>query len=165
MPVTFLTPYFQWLQDTSISTFIREDAFWYPFLISLHVLGNVTGVGLILALDFRLLGWGMKKTPVSAIFNQLRPWAIAGIVYQMITGLALFVSEPNKCYESKWFWYKMVAMGLALGNALLFDRKVYPSVGAWDTLLSLPARAKFAGAASLVLWAIVIYSGRWLAYG
>ena len=164
MPETFLTPYFQWLQDTSISTFIREDAFWYPFLIALHVMGNVTSVGLILALDFRLIGWGMKKTPVSAIFQQLRPWSIAGILYQMSTGLMLFISEPMKCYQSRSFWIKMVAMGLALSNALLFDKKVYPTVAKWDTLVSLPGRAKFAGASSIVLWSVVIYFGRWLAY-
>ena len=165
MPETFLMPYFEWLNETPVSIYIREDAFWYPFLIALHVLGNATGVGLILALDFRLLGWGMKKTPVSAIFHQLRPWAIAGLVYQMITGMLLFWSEPVKCYESAWFWYKMIAMFLALGNALLFDRTIYPSVAQWDTTLSLPARIKFAGGSSLVLWAVVIYSGRWLAYG
>ena len=164
MPPTFIMPYFEWLQETPISIFIREDAFWYPFLIALHVMGNATGVGLILALDFRLLGWGMKKTPVSALFTQLRPWAIVGISYQMITGVALFVSEPMKCYESTSFWIKMIALGLALGNAFVFDKTVYPSVAKWDTLVKLPGRARFAGASSLVLWAMVIYYGRWLAY-
>lgn len=165
MPETFIMPAFEWLQETSISIFIRESAFWYPWLIALHVMGNVTSVGLILALDFRLLGWGMKKTPISAIFMQLRPWSIAGILFQMSTGLMLFWSEPMKCYESKWFWIKMVAMGLALGNALLFDKTLYPKVKEWDTTPDLPGRVKFAGASSLVLWATVIYAGRWLAYG
>jgi len=164
MPHTFITPYFQWLQDTGISTYIREDAFWYPFIIALHVMGNATGVGLILALDFRLLGWGMKKTPVSALFNQLRPWAIVGISYQMITGLILFVGEPMKCYDSRSYWIKMAAMFLALGNAFLFDKTVYPGVSKWDTLVKLPGRARWAGGSSLVLWAVVIYFGRWLAY-
>lgn len=165
MPPTFLTPYFEWLQETSVSIFIRESSFWYPWLIALHVMGNVTSVGLILALDIRLLGWGMRKTPVSALFTQLRPWSIAGIIYQVTTGLLLFWSEPMKCYESKWFWIKMVAFGLALGNALVFDKTLAPQMSQWDTAVSLPGRAKFAGAASLVLWATVIYAGRWLAYG
>jgi hypothetical protein len=69
-----------------------------------------------------------------------------------------------KCYQSRSFWIKMVAMGLALSNALLFDKKVYPTVAKWDTLVSLPGRAKFAGASSIVLWSVVIYFGRWLAY-
>ena len=165
MPETFLMPFFEWLNETPPSIYIREDAFWYPMLIALHVMGNITSVGLILALDFRLLGWGMKKTPISAIFTQLRPWSIVGILYQMVTGLLLFLSEPMKCYESKWFWIKMGSMFLALGNAMLFDKTLYPKVTEWDTSLSLPGRAKFAGAASLVLWSTVIYAGRWLAYG
>ena len=154
----------EWLQETSVSIGIRESIFWFPFLIALHVMGTVTGVGLILALDLRLLNWGMKSTPVSAIFNQLRPWAIAGFVYQLITGVFLFWSEPVKCFESWPFWIKMVAMFLAFGNAILFDKMVFPSSASWDNGPGMPFRAKFAGAASLVLWAIVIFAGRWTAY-
>ena len=162
---TWIFPYFEWLNETSISVYIRESSFWYPFLIALHVMGNATGVGLILALDFRLLGWGMRKTAVSVFFTQLRPWAIVGISYQMLTGALLFWSEPVKAYEAKSFWIKMIALALALGNAYIFDKTVYPSASKWDNDISLPFRAKFAGGASMVLWAIVIYFGRWTAYG
>lgn len=156
--------FFEWFQETPISIGIRESIFWFPFLIGLHVMGTVTGVGLILALDIRLLNWGMKKTPLSAIFNQLRPWAIAGFVYQLVTGVALFISEPVKCFNSWPFWIKMIAMFLAFGNAILFDKIVFPSSASWDNGPTMPFRAKFAGAASLVLWAIVIFAGRWTAY-
>jgi hypothetical protein len=154
----------EWIQETPLSVGIRESIFWYPFLLAVHVMGTVTAVGLILALDIRLLGWGLRNTPVSAIFHQLRPWSIVGIVYQMITGLLLAWSEPIKCYSEYAFWIKMVAMGLAFGNAFLFDKTVYPSVASWDTSATLPFRARFAGGSSLILWAIVIWGGRWMAY-
>ena len=154
----------EWLQETSVAIGIRESLFWFPFLIGLHVMGTVTSVGLILALDIRLLGWGMRGTPVSAIFEQLRPWAIGGFVYQIVTGVLLFWSEPVKCYNSLPFWIKMVAMMLAFGNAFLFDKTVYPSSASWDNATTMPFRAKFAGVASLVLWTLVIWGGRWTAY-
>jgi hypothetical protein len=154
----------EWLQETSVSVGIRESLFWFPFLIGLHVMGTVTSVGLILALDIRLLGWGMRDTPVSAIFDQLRPWAIGGFVYQLATGVFLFWSEPVKCYNSVPFWIKMIAMALAFGNAFLFDKTVYPSSASWDNATIMPFRAKFAGVASLVLWIVVIWGGRWTAY-
>ena len=154
----------EWLQDTAFSTGIRESITWFPLLDALHVMGTVTAVGLILALDFRLLGWGMRRTPVSAIFEQLRPWAIVGILGQSLTGVLLLVSEPVKCYNTPAFWIKMIAMGLACGNALIFDKMVYPNSAGWDNSVNTPFRAKFAGAASLVLWAVVIWGGRWTAY-
>ena len=154
----------EWLQETPFSVGIRESIVWFPLLDALHVMGTVTAVGLILALDFRLLGWGMRRTPISAIFEQLRPWAIAGIAGQSFTGVLLLLSEPVKCYNTPAFWIKMIAMGLAFGNALIFDKMVYPSSAGWDNSLSPPFRARFAGGASLVLWAIVIWGGRWTAY-
>jgi hypothetical protein len=154
----------EWIQETALSIAIRESLVWYPLLIALHVMGTVTAVGLILALDIRLLGWGMQRTPISAIFKQLRPWAIAGFGYQIVTGVFLFWSEPVKCYGTPAFWIKMVAMFLAFGNAILFDRTVYPTSADWDQAADPPFRAKFAGAASLVLWAVVIWGGRWTAY-
>jgi hypothetical protein len=60
----------EWLQETPFSVGIRESIVWFPLLDALHVMGTVTAVGLILALDFRLLGWGMRRTPISAIFDQ-----------------------------------------------------------------------------------------------
>ena len=61
------------------------------------------------------------------------------------------------------FLVKTVLLMLAGVNALAFDRGVYPSVAAWDTSEVLPARAKFAGAASLALWFGVIFCGNRLA--
>jgi hypothetical protein len=156
---------FEWIQETSFSIAIRESLFWFPFLIAIHVMSTALGVGLILALDVRLLNLGMRKTPVSAIFESLRPWAIGGITFQLITGVILFWSEPVKCYETWWFWIKMVAMFLAFGNAFLFDKTVYPTSKSWDNGPGLPFRAKLAGGSSLALWGLVIWSGRWLAYG
>jgi len=43
---------------------------------------------------------------------------------------------------------------------------VYRTVSQWDTtVVGLPGRVKLAGATSLVMWFMVIYAGRWLAYG
>jgi len=154
-----------WLETTQVSTGIRESTLMFPVLEGTHLLSVTLSVGLIVALDLRLLGWGMANTPVSMIFNQLRkPWALLGFAINMITGILLFWSEPVKCYTTGSFILKMVFL-LGTGiNAFFFDRYVYPSVDAWDNKLVVPARAKFAGGLSLALWAGVIFCGRWTAY-
>src|SRR5437660_3890340 len=102
---------FQWIENTSISVGIRESTVLFPAIICVHAMALALSVGLIVALDIRLVGWGMRKTPVSVIFEQLRaPWALAGFIIMMVSGLLLFWSEPVKCYKTGSFNLKMLFM-------------------------------------------------------
>ena len=159
-----LLEFMQWLETTSVSTGIRESTLAFPVIEGSHVLALGLSVGTIVALDLRLMGWGMKKTPVSVIFEQLRPWSLLGFAIMFVTGILLFWSEPVKCYRTGSFILKMVFL-LGTGiNAMIFDRTVYPSVAGWDTAAVVPSRARMAGYTSLFLWAGVIFCGRWTAY-
>ena len=159
-----LLEFMKWLETTSVSVGIRESTLLFPFLEGSHVLFLALSVGTILALDLRLVGWGMKKTPVSVIFEQLRPWSLIGFAMMFITGILLFWSEPVKCYTTGSFILKMVFL-LGTGiNAMIFDRTVYPTVAGWDTAALVPSKARRAGYMSLFLWAGVIFCGRWTAY-
>jgi hypothetical protein len=155
---------FEWLQNTPVSTGIRESTLLFPLVEGTHVLAIALSVGTIVLLDLRLVGWGMRGTRVSSLFEQLRPWSLFGFALMFVTGIVLFVSEPVKCVTTTSFLVKTVLLMLAGVNALAFDRGVYPNVAAWDTADVLPSRAKFAGAASLALWFGVIFCGRWTAY-
>jgi hypothetical protein len=154
----------EWLENTAFSVGMRESTALWPGIICVHALSLMLSVGTILALDIRLVGWGMRNTPVSYIFGHLRPWTLWGFGLTMASGFLLFASEPVKCYKSPSFWIKCILMAAAGVNALIFERQLYPSVAKWDTADSVPPRAKFAGAASIVLWMGVIFCGRWTAY-
>jgi hypothetical protein len=155
---------FKWIENTSSSTTIRESVYLFPAIITIHLLTVFLSAGTIVALDLRLLGWGMKRIPVSVIFDQLRPWSLTGFTINIISGALLFWSEPVKMATTGSFILKMVFMALAGVNALFFDRLLYPNVAGWDNALALPGKARFAGGASLFLWAGVIICGRWSAY-
>lgn len=153
-----------WMEQTPLSVTIRESQLLFPFLEGLHVLALALSVGTIVALDLRLLGWGLRRTRVTTIFEQLRPWSLAGFVVMFVTGILLFWSEPVKVWGQPSFVIKMVLLGVLGVNALVFDRGIYPQVGTWDAAETVPARARFAGATSLLLWFAVISLGRWTAY-
>jgi hypothetical protein len=68
------------------------------------------------------------------------------------------------CVTKVSFIVKIGLLALAGLNALIFDRKVYPTVSGWNTTALIPGRAQFAGGASLALWATIILAGRWTAY-
>ena len=44
--------------------------------------------------DLRLLGWTMRKVPVSEFASRLLPWTVAGFVIMVITGTLLFFAIP-----------------------------------------------------------------------
>ena len=58
----------------------------------------------------------------------------------------------------------MVMLVIAGLNAFVFQTTVYRRVSEWERDAVPPKGARIAGAASLVLWAIIIVSGRMIAY-
>jgi hypothetical protein len=58
----------------------------------------------------------------------------------------------------------MLVMVLAGINALAFHFITYNSVATWDTRATTPFGAKLSGALGMLLWAIVIVSGRLIPY-
>ena len=155
---------FQWIENTALSVGIRESTLLFPAIITVHVLTVFLSAGTIIALDLRLLGWGLKKTPLSVVFEQLRPWTLAAFVVNFASGILLFWSEPVKCATTASFIIKMVSLAILGVNALIFDRTIYPTLAAVDGAITLPGKARTAGWTSLVLWGIVIFTGRWTAY-
>ncbi len=57
----------QWLNDTSLSTTIRESVWVFPIIEATHVLALAVSVGLIFVVDLRLAGLVMQREPASEI--------------------------------------------------------------------------------------------------
>lgn len=159
-----LSSFFAWLEGTAASVGIRESILFYPLVETTHVLTLCLFLGMTATWDLRLVGWAMRKIPVSEVVNRLWPWAMAGFALMVASGLLLFLSSPVRASQNIFFQIKMVMLALAGVNAFVFHRSVFRSVAQWDTAAVLPAQARLAGACSLVLWAGVVVCGRMQAY-
>jgi hypothetical protein len=155
----------QWLQDTYIGTGIRESLLVFPLIESTHVLGLAISVGSIIVVDLRLIGAVMRSERLTDVLEQLQPWTLTGFAVMFLSGALLFWCEAAKCYVSTAFRIKMLFLLGAGINALLFHTRIYRRVADWDADAHLPASARFAGWAGLILWTGVIAFGRWTAYG
>jgi hypothetical protein len=80
------------------------------------------------------------------------------------TGLLLFYAIPVRTYQSVFFRAKVILLLLAGINVWVFHGSVWKRVSEWDRNEVPPRSARFAGAASLVLWALVVFAGRMIAY-
>lgn len=156
-----LLSFCNWLQDTSIGTSIREGALLYPIIGGIHLLAIALFGGMILASDVRLLGWGLGSLSLSDLISRLRVWKWVGGVVVTITGLLLAWCEPLKLYHSPSFWIKMTLLALVAVHAMAF-RSIYRQPEAMEKYS--PARARLAGALSLLLWIGIVVSGRLIAF-
>ena len=136
----------------------------YPLVESTHVLTLCVFVGMSVMLDLRLLGLTLRRVSVAEVTGRLLPWMTGGFVVMTVTGVMLFYAIPIRSYQSIFFRIKMVTLVLAGLNAWVFHVTVHRQVDTWGLDRVAPARARFAGAASLFLWAVVVVSGRMIAY-
>jgi Family of unknown function (DUF6644) len=155
---------FQWVSEIPSSIAIRESLFVSPWLTVSHVISMCLFGGLIVMMDLRLVGIGNMRTPFSELQRRLFPWQMLGMGLSSVTGLTLTFSDPMRFYVNIFFWTKMLVMVLAGINALAFHFITYNSVVTWDSRSTTPFGAKLSGALSILLWAIVIVSGRLIPY-
>ncbi len=159
-----LMPFVEWLDTHKWSTAIHESLYAYPLIESTHVWGLALFAGFAMLLDIRLLGLGFKNIPVSTLAKRLLPWTTAGFVIMVVSGALLFYAIPVRSYMNIFFRIKVIMLILAGINVWVFHRGIYLKVKDWDMDPKPPGRARFAGAASLLLWACIIFAGRMIAY-
>ncbi|REJ80758.1 MAG: hypothetical protein DWQ36_10710 [Acidobacteria bacterium] len=159
-----LREFAHWLDSTAWSTSIHESLYAYPLIESTHVWGLAVFVGFAILLDLRLLGVAFTSIPVSDLARRLLPWTIAGFVVMVVSGVLLFYAIPVRTFHSVWFRGKVIMLILAGINVFVFHSGIWRTVKSWDLAPKPPFKARFAGAASLVLWSLIIIFGRMIAY-
>ena len=156
--------FLQWLSNTGMSTTLRESTWAEPIVETVHVLTLTLFLGFAVLLDLRLLGLQMTRRRVSDVIRELNPWLIGGFSIMIVTGTLLFCGDPVSFYSSIFFKVKMVLLGLAGLNVLVFNATVGRKIEGWDQAAPLPGGAKIAAIVSLVVWVAIIAAGRAIAY-
>ena len=155
---------FETVSEFPTSIGIRESQYFAPYLTVAHVVVMSIVAGLVLMMDLRLMGVANMRTPFSELQRRLFPWQMFGMTLAAITGLTLAYSDPMRFYVNIFFWLKMLMLALAALNALAFHYTTYYSVASWDSAPSTPPAARLSGAISVLLWTMVILTGRLIPY-
>src|ERR1700747_162646 len=120
------------LADTQWSTELHESQYAYPVIESIHVWAMAVFFGTTVMFDLRLLGWTMRKVPVSEVLRRILPWTIGAFVIMVISGTLLVYAIPLRSYQNLFFRGKMLLLLLAGLNVFLFHSRVFPKVATWD---------------------------------
>lgn len=150
---------FDALEQTALGTAIRDSAWLFPVVETVHLFGLALLGGAVLLVDLRLLGVGLRDRSPGFLVTQSKPWLIAALVMLIGTGIPLFLSEAIKCYFSTAFWVKMGGLAAALVFTFAVRNRIAPRL---DSAEVWPAR--LLGVASISLWLTVAAAGRWIGF-
>jgi hypothetical protein len=151
-----------WLSTTWLSSHMRDLKWMWPTCETLHFIGLSLLIGGAGVFDVRLMGF-MRRIPIAAL-KAFMPYAIAGFVINLITGVAFFVMMPAQ-YAFSITWYAKLFFIIVAGlNAMLFETTLGSRVLTLGSGEDTPTSFKIVGAVSLFSWFAVLYCGRMLPY-
>ncbi len=154
----------EWLANTPLSVWLREAPYPYPVLLITHVMTIGIFGGMAVLGNLRVLGRALRSVPVSQVLAQFRPWKWAAGLLLLVSGTLIALSDPLEYYENVMFWISNVVVIAAVVNAWVFSRGALRDVAAWENASSAsPAAIRWART-SLVLWIVLIFAGRAMAF-
>jgi hypothetical protein len=129
----------------------------FPLAEVFHLLGFALLIGTIFIVDLRLLGLGMKRQTAAQLVRDTAPWTLAGLVVILISGPAIFSSDPGLYVYNQSFRYKMGA----LLCGIILNWTIHRSIALKDN----PGLAgAIVGAISILLWSSIIGAGIFIAF-
>lgn len=149
--------FFVWLENTWLSTWIRESPslIAFPFILYLHTLGLALVAGLSSAVALTILAVPGARP---AFMYRLFPFMWAGLAINAVSGLLLLIAYPAKALTNPVFYIKLGAIAVAIGIVQWLQGRFLATEATADPKL------KRAAWALLGLWLIATLTGRLLAY-
>jgi hypothetical protein len=145
-----------WLNDTRLADFMNLSSWGWPIAESIHLIG---AVGMF---DLRMMGFA-RRVPLGAL-HRLIPWGIAGYVMNLLSGLTFLTAQTGQYMYNPAFQMKMLFMGTAGVNVLVFYLTMSRKVGLTGANENAPMPARIIAVTSLACWIGVIICGRLLTF-
>jgi hypothetical protein len=154
-----------WLYATAPSVFIRSHESWMiPTIQSIHIVGIATAVGSAFMIAMRVIGaLGTDQSLLDTV-RRYGPWLTGAFWVLLATGSLLVLAEPPREFDAVSFWLKMALVAFMVVIAFAFQHSVRAHDQQWETAVLDRAGVKWAAAATFLVWAAIIFLGRFIAY-
>jgi uncharacterized protein DUF6644 len=155
-----VTDFLGWLADTELSVFIRESAWAFPAIESVHVIAIALVVGTIAIVDLRLVGLASTGRSCTELSREVLPWTWGAFAIAATMGTLMFISQPVEYFHNTAFRIKILLLVLAGVNMLVFQLITCRSIAQWDRAPAIPLAGRIAGMLSLAFWVAIVFFGR-----
>jgi len=153
----------EWLGSTPLSIAIQSRLWLTPALQTIHI----TMIGIVfvsmLMVALRVLGQVRADEPLADVWHRFAPWFWTALGVMLGTGVILTIGEPVREVSALSFWLKMSLIVIGVLSALFFGRTVAAAAGAAASSV-YSSRARVVAVATIVLWLVIIFLGRSIAY-
>lgn len=161
---TSLHAFCLWLSETPLSLTIQNIQWIIPTTQTIHILCIALVISCASLMGLRLLNLTAKETPTAAYAARFLPWIWYSLPVLLISGSILIIGEPSRSLENPAFQLKMVLLILAMVATFVLHRPINHEPAYWELTVAHQRTAKVVAIVSLVLWAGIIFCGRWIAY-
>lgn len=155
-----VTAVLRYLQDTEIAGFIRESAWGFPAIESVHVIALALVVGSIAIVDLRLVGLASTGRIYGDLAAEVLPWTWGAFTVAALSGTLMFISQPIAYLRNVAFCMKILLLLMAGTNMLVFQLILGRRIIRQGRTTDVPLAGKIAGTLSLVLWVAIVFFGR-----
>jgi hypothetical protein len=146
------------LQLNSVADALNSSEWVFPIAECFHITAFAWSIGMIAAVDYKLLGFGVQHSKPSEILRDTAPWTILGLAVVLLSGPVLFLSDVRMYLHNPSFVFKMYALALAI----IFNFTIHWKIAKSETA-SRPIQITTA-IVSLLLWISVVFGGLFIAF-
>ena len=151
-----------WLEETSYSDWILTSAEGWPLMLTIHAIGLALVVGIVFAMNLRMLGF-YSTIPITSLHEFLRV-AWVGIWLNIVTGLSIFMTQAVSYVHSVPFGLKITFIILGIANLVYTQKTLRREAASWQAAGAVPGKGILLAASSLLFWILAVVTGRLIAY-
>ena len=153
------------VRRTPLSLFLQANAdLLIPSIQAVHIIALAIVFASAALIDLRLLGVAGGRQPLPAVTRRFLPMIGGCLLVLLATGLLLMIAEPTRAILNHFFQLKMAALIAVCVLTWSLGASAARHPEDW-TDPEKRQKARWVAIGSLVLWAVVIICGRWIAYG
>jgi len=164
MRIQALHNFCSWLEETPVSLTIQTTSWIVPAVQTVHILAIAAVMSSVLMIDLRLLGILGRDQPLARVSERFLPVIWWTLPILLATGILMIIGEPVRSLESPVFQLKMALLAAAMVVTLSYQVPLGRDPSFWDLSIGWRGGARIIAVLSLLLWAGIVFAGRWIAY-
>ena len=158
---TWISPFSVNLNDTAVSQWLDTHKFAIPIMQVIHILALGAGFGAVLMIDLRVFNLAGTDRTFAETERRYVRWIWWSLLALLITGIGMTVAEPSRELINPIFWIKVPTVAFAALVSLLFHNRLMRKLAAGG---KVGIGTKLGALFVLVLWLLIMFMGRWIAY-